>query len=390
MTNLDTFKFTILFCGFMTMHFAVSAQSMLGYSDAQGDYYINDGGKIIHLEAQRIQSQQPAANSIAYVTNSGTLTYYGNHEQIKLEVANPNFYKNTDYYLYYGTGGSFSVFNGTNRKYLGYIQQHPYAFGDSIAAFHDYSAYFYAYNNDAFIELEKYPVKKIVAGDNILAYINHLNQFKIFYQGEKTDIDDYMPIKIDAGANIVAFVDSYNYLKIFYDNKIYELHNISEINCLEIPGSTSDDNISEYCNALLAYDMESLMPVFLAGDDLVAYIDDMGQFYVFYKGITVQLESQVPEYYVVKDNLLWYIDNNNFLKVFVNGELTVVETYRPAKIEADKDVLVYTDLDNRLKAFYNGNSVKVSDNIIIDFSLNNTLIMYNEIPNKYKFYYLQE
>jgi len=368
----------------------LQAQAMLGYTDAQGDFYINDGGKMIHLEHQRINSMQPSANSITYVNNSGNLIYYANHKQQSLNVANPNFYKNTDYYLYYSTGGSFSVYNGSSRKYLGNIQQYPYAFGDSIASFHDFSAFCYAYYKDEFIELEKYPVKKIIAGDNILAYVNHLDQFKIFYEGNKVDVDDYMPIKIEAGANIVAYIDSYNYLKIFYKGSITELHNVSEINCLEIPGSTSEDYIETYCNALLAYDMASLMPVFLAGDDMVAYIDDMGQFNVFSEGNIVQLESQPPIYYVVKDNLLWYIDNNNYLKVFNNGELSVVETYRPEKILADQNVIVYTDLDKRLKAFYKGKSIDISANIIIDFSLNNTLIMYNEIANKYKFYYLPE
>lgn len=368
----------------------LNAQHMLGYTDAQGDFYVNDGGKMIHLEHQRIISLQPAANSIAYVNNSGNLIYYANHEQQPLNVSNPNFYKNTDYYLYYSSGASFSVYNGTMRKYLGNIQQNPYAFGDSIAAFHDFSSFCYAFYRDEFIEIEKQPVKKIVAGDNIIAYVNHLDQFKIFYEGNKIEIDDYFPIKIEAGANIVAFIDTYNYLKVFYKGELTELHNVSQINCLEIPGSTSDDGIESYCNALLAHDMTTLMPVFLAGDNIVAYIDDAAQFNVFSEGNIIQLESQPPLYYVVKDNLLWYIDNNNFLKVFNNGELSVVETYRPQKILADNNVLVYTDLDNRLKAFYQGKIIEVSTNIVIDFSLNNTLIMYNEIPNKYKFYYLPE
>ncbi|MBK9554350.1 MAG: hypothetical protein IPO47_00695 [Bacteroidetes bacterium] len=369
--------------------YVLSAQAMLGYTDAQGDFYVNDGGKIIHLEPQRIISSQPAANSIAYISNSGNLTYYANHEQQKLEISNPSFYKNTDYYLYYATGGSFSVYNGTARKYLGNIQQNPFAFGDSIAAMHDFSEYFYVYENERFIELEQHPTKKIIAGDNIIAYVNHLDQFKIYYHGNKTDVDDYMPQKIAAGANIVAFIDSYNYLKVFYGGMIHELFNVTQSTCLEIPYSVEDDGIESYCNAELVYDMQNALPLFQAGDDIVAYIDDMGQFLVFDKGNIIELESQMPLHYEVVDNLLWYVDNNNYLKVYCNGELSIAETFYPEKIKADKDVIVYTDLDKRLRAFYNNESIPVSANIVIDFSLNNTTIMYNEIPNKYKFHYLR-
>lgn len=81
-------------------------------------------------------------------------------------------------------GGSFSVYNGSERKFLGYIQQSPFAFGDSIAAFHDYSDYFYAYEDEHFIELEKI-LQKGCRRKNVIAYINHLNQFKIYYHNEK-------------------------------------------------------------------------------------------------------------------------------------------------------------------------------------------------------------
>ena len=369
--------------------FSAVGQAMIGYTDAQGDFYVNDGGKLVHLESERIVSMQPSANSIAYIANNGNLIYYHNHEQKRLEVVNPGFYRNTDYYLFYATGGSFSVYDGENRKYLGYIAQNPFAFGDSIAAVHDYSQYFYVYEGNDFIELEQNPVKKVVAGDNIIAYVSHLDQFKIYYHGEKVDIDAYMPYKIEAGANIVGFIDSYNYLKIYYDKQIHEIYNVTQSTCLEIPGNSSDDGYDNYCNAELVFDIPSGLPLFKAGDDFVAYIDDMAQFMVFDKGNIIQLESQLPKEYHVTDNLLWYIDNNDFLKVYVNGELSVVETFAPNKILSDNNVLVYTDLDNRLKAFYYGNKVKVSENIILDFSINNTIVVYNEIPNKYKFYFLR-
>lgn len=365
------------------------AQNMLGYITPQGDYYVSDDGKLIHLEHQTIRSQKAAAGSIAYVTSTGDLKYYAGHTSKKLDISNPSFYYNTDYYLYYSTGGNFSIYNGIEKKFLGNIQNQLYGFGDSIAAVHDFSDYFYIYVNNRFIEIEQNPVKKIVAGDNLIAYINHIDQFKIFYDYQKYDADEYPPITMQAGANTVAFIDSYHYLKVFYRGKLFELYNVPEIICLETPATPQTFDLPEYCDAEIVYEVESGLSLFKTGDDLVAYLDDMGKFNVFYKGNTIQLEQQPPLFFEVTDNVVYYADNNNYFKVFMNGELSVVETFIPTDIKADKNVVAYKDLDKRLKAFYNGNSYTVSESIAIDFELNNTLIMYSDLPNKYKFYSLE-
>lgn len=379
--------FTLLLTSFSIFN-AAYAQNMLGYSDPQGNYYVNDGGKIVHLDHLQIQSSQPFANSIVYVTSTGNLMYYSNHEIKKLDISYPTFYQNSDKYLFYSINGSFSVFNGSERKFLGYIQQSPYAFSDSIAAFHDFSKYFYAYKDDRFIELEKNEAKKVIAGKNIIAYVNHINQFKIYYKDEKIDIDEYSPIQMKAGANTVAFIDNYNYMKIFYKGSIYELFNLPEINCISIPGNSKGNDLPEYCDGEIIVDYYSGLPVYQVGDDIVAFIDDTESFQVFYDGKIVVLDNQIPVNYEVKDNVLWFIDNNSYFKIFCNGTLTTAETFYPKNIKTDKDVVAYTDLDGRLKAFYKGEIKTISESIVLDFELNNTLIMYNDIPNKYKFFSL--
>lgn len=360
------------------------AQPMLTYTDAQGDFYVSDSGRLVHLEHLRVRSVQHAANSLAYVNNVGDLIYYGGHKQKRLDVSNPTFYRNTDYYLYYGNGGSFSLFDGNERKYLGFIQNNPYCFGDSIAAMHDYAEFFYVYEAGQFMELEQQPVLTATAGDNILAYVNHIGQFRIYFHGEQMDIDSYGPIMIQAGANTVTFIDNYQFMKVFWNGQVYELMNLPQINCLS---STYSPNpyLSSYCNGPIVVDVQTELPVCKTGDDLVAYVDDIDDFYVFYKGIITALENQPPRQYEIIDNVLWYEDGNGFFKVFCNGELAVVETYMPKTIQADKDIVAYTDLDNRLKVHYKGKTQAVSQNIILQFDLNSTMVMYSEIPNKFKF-----
>ncbi len=372
---------------FLHMH-SMYAQPMLSYTDPQGDLYVSDSGRLVHLEHMPIRSIQYAANSIAYLDNDGELNYYARHKQQLLDVTNPSFYSNTDYYLYYANGGSFSVYDGKERRYLGYIQNHPYAFGDSLAAIHDFSGYFYVYEQGMLIELEQQPVLRVTAGDNTLAYINHIGQFRVYLHGEQMDVDSYAPIAFQAAANTVAYIDNYNYLKVLWNGEITELTHFAQINCLSTI-INDEPELASYCNGPVVVNVESGLPVFKTGDELVAYIDDEENFYVYSKGVLTKLEDQIPEQYTVIDNLLWYVDGNGFLKAFLNGELHVVETYLPKNIKADKNTLVYTDLDNRLKAFYNGKKMSVSENIIQSFELNNNMVMYSDMPNKYKFFILR-
>lgn len=363
-------------------------QNMLGYTDPMGNFYVYDNGRIVHLEDKPILSCQPAANSIAYVNNTGDLKYYAGHKLTNTGLNNPAFYKNTDLYLFYSVGGNFSVFDGQNRKYLGYIQQDPYAFGDSIAGVHDYTEYFYAYTGGQFLELDKFPEIKVIAGDNTLAFVNHLQQFKIFYHGITYDADDYAPVKIEAAANTVAFIDSYHYLRVFYAGQFYELYYVPQINCLAIPNPANPSPLPDYCDGDLVYDVESGLPLFETGDDLVAFLDDSGKFFVFYRGNTISLDQQQPVEYHVTDNMLWFIDENNFFKVFADGKVSLVETYMPMSVQADRDVVAYQDHDGRLKAYYHGQVIPVSDGIVQSFTLNNHLLMYSELQNVYKFYSL--
>lgn len=69
----------------------LSAQPMLGYTDPQGDFYVQDSGRLVHLESHPIRNFQAGANSLVYQSNSGELVYYANHTKKELEITNPSF-----------------------------------------------------------------------------------------------------------------------------------------------------------------------------------------------------------------------------------------------------------------------------------------------------------
>ncbi|MBC8046765.1 MAG: hypothetical protein H7Y00_08220 [Fimbriimonadaceae bacterium] len=361
---------------------------MLGYSDFHGNFYVYDTDRSVHLEHQKIQSVQFKQNSIAYMNSSGELKYYSNHQVTDLEISNPRFYLNTDHYLYYSFGYNFSLYDGKKKETLGFIQNNPYAFSDSIAAMHDYANYFFVYWKDKFVELEQHPVKYIRAGKNIVAYVDDQSFFKIFYQNEKLTIDNNPPYTVQCASSTVSYIDNYRYFKIFWSGKVYEMYNASEIYC------SNDETVfrmdyNTFCDAQIVVAEDNLTPLFKTGDDIVAFIDDEERFNIFYKGISNEYYSSVPKQYDVIDNMIWWVDDNNFFHVFYDGEDYLIESYTPKKIRADKNTIVYTDNYGKLKAFFMGESLEVTSSIILDFELNNELIMYNVIPNKYEFYKLK-
>ncbi|MFN0275494.1 MAG: hypothetical protein ACKVPJ_07105 [Chitinophagales bacterium] len=383
-TKLSSIAFLLL----LMQASAVSSQSMLGYTDFHGDFYVYDTDRSVQLEHQQIQNVQYASNSLAYISNTGDLKYYKNHKLLELSIANPKFYLNTDHYLYYGVGYSFSLFNGVKKEQLGFIQNHPFAFSDSIACMHDYAAYFYAYWKDAFVQLEAQPVKHCMAGDNVIAYADANNQLKVFLWGESQVLETLPPYSFACGANTVAYIDNYKYLKIFWQGDVFETGNYTELFCASGQNVfTIEDDF--YCDAQLVVSETNLTPLFKTGDDLVAYIDSEDAFHIFYKGESREYHSSIPKMYEVTDNIVWWIDDNDFFHIFYDGIDVIVESYTPGKIKTDKNVVAYTDNYGKLKAFNKGESIEVSTSIVLDFQLNNELVMYNSVPNKYQFYKLK-
>ncbi|MBC8172470.1 MAG: hypothetical protein H7X71_01075, partial [Chitinophagales bacterium] len=367
---------------------------MLGYSDLQGNFYVYDQDRTVHLEHHQIESAQFKTNSVAYLNSTGDLQFYSNHKLLDLEVTNPRFYMNTDHYLYYSIGPNYSLYNGKKKQHLGILsvgsdgQKNVFAFGDSIAAMHDFSNYFYAYWQDAFVELEALPVTQIAAGDNIIAYVDATGQTKIFYRKEKIVIDNTKAIAMQCGANTATIIDNYKYLKIFWNGDIFELYNIPAVWCSNYIGVFEVD-ADNYCTGEIIVSPDQVKPLFKTGDDVVAYMDDQEVFYIFYKGISNAYNSSVPKQFDVVDNIVWWIDDNNFFHVFYDGEDYTIESYTPKKIKADKNIIAYTDNYGKLKAFYKGETQQISSSIILDFELNNDLIMYSVIQNKYEFYKLK-
>lgn len=363
-------------------------QDMLGFSDFHGNFYVYDMDRTVHLEHQQINQMQFKKNSLAYLNNTGDLKYYKNHKLVDLEITNPRFFMNTDNYLYYSIGYNFSVYNGIKKEQLGILQNHPYAFSDSIAGIHDFSGYLFAYWKNQFIQLEPLPAQAMSAGDNILCYITNQNECKVFWHNKTYLLDQYKPYAMQCGENTCTFIDNFKYLKIFWNGEVYEMYYVPEIFCSSENGNNLlvDEN---YCDAFIMTDENSSIPLFKTGDNLVAFINDEGSFILFQDGTIQELDTTIPKDYQVTDNICWWIDQNNFFHIFYQGEDQIAEYYIPKKISSDKDIVSYIDNDGKLKAYYRGESIKITQSIILDYQLNNSILMYSILPNKYEFFKLK-
>lgn len=365
------------------------SQNVLGYTDTKGRYFAFRNGHPTQIEYLPILSYQYSNRGIAYVDNSSLLNFCDNDNQVNLEIVVKEFYKNTDYYLYYGVGDMIGMWDGVKKKTLGRISKYPYSVSDSIAAYHDLDGFYYVYWQGEETLLSQFPVYYMATGKNMLAFVDQSNFIQIFYHNTLTQIDNYIPASLKLGANIAAYVDSYRDLKIFYEGEVYNIYNLQNLICRNGEETTDISSYQEsqrYCFGTLVDAQFNQLPIFLAGDNMVMFIDERNYLQVFYKGRLIEALTTRPKIYDVQDNIAWFIDLNNFLNVFYEGEVYTVENYTPGNIRADKDIVSYTDLNNRLIAFYKGKRYEISKDIIRMYELNNKGIIYSSVENIYQYY----
>ncbi len=379
----------LCFAGYVLRPGITAAQNVLGYTDVRGRYFVFKNGYPEQTENLPILSYQNSNAGIAYVDNSGLLNFVNADGKVNLDILAKSFYKNTDNYLYYGVGDLIGMYDGRQKWTLGDISKYPYSISDSIAAYHDFNGFFSVFWEGQETVLSRLPITYMATGKNILAFVDNSNLIQLFYRNTITQIDINIPASLVLGANIAAWVDSYREFKIFYGGHIYDMYNIAELFCRQgetIADITYNFDAELFCAGTIVHPRFNNLPLFMAGDDMIMFIDDLNYLQVFYKGAVYEASNTVPLQYDVVDNIAWFIDLNGFLNVFYQGEFFVVESYTPGNLTADRDIVCYTDLDNRLIAFYKGKRYEVSKDIIRSYFLNNHSIIYSIKENEYKYF----
>ena len=119
--------------------------------------------------------------------------------------------------------------------------------------------------------------------------------------------------------------------------------------------------------------------------NLNAYHDYRGYFYVFDNGKTTQLEHLGASEYAIGDKCVVYIDNNNHFKAYCNGKVyTVSQSVTDYKLT--DNVCAYKVAD-QLYVFDNGEKKLLSINVKRYDAGDNIVVFFDEIDQMLKAYY---
>jgi hypothetical protein len=337
------------------------AQHLAAFNDYRRHFMIFDDGQVKELDHLPAQSIRAGANYVAYITNSGRFNVYFDGKSHTLSENYISRYVVSSNLLAYFIYDQMFVFDkGAAQLLSGKVKS--FAIGDSILAYFNENTFSsHVYYKGEIITIERSlvgaPILEFKAGDNLIAYYNTNSKYlKAFYNGRIWNIlQSSVNIPYEPGRNLLAFVDkSRNSFHVFNKGSTYHLED---------------------------YEPKS----FKAGDDMVAYIDNLGEFKVYYQEKVLLLSPFEPDFYDVVDSLVVFAELG-YLKVFYKGEIIEFGNFVPADYQAKESMLTFIGPNGWLKAFCNGKFMKVTNDLITSYSLNYNNIVINTTLNKIKVY----
>ena len=356
-------KKILISMAFLFASLFASAQYLAAFNDNLHRFWAFEAGTFTQLEYIEIQNYQVGGILIAYLDNGSNLKIYSHGESETLMTGDPIKYKATDYLLGYSMYEQLNVYDNGKKKVLS-TQADAYIIEDSLIVWRNrINKNIEVYYNGRVYPLEDgliyQPIETFKTGDNTIAYVqSSTKQFKVFYLGETIVLDDFVQdLVYEAGRDIVAYIDIPDMeFKAFYRGEEYILDNFK-------PNS------------------------FKAGDEMVAYVDNMGRLKLFDKGKVIEVSNFEPKFYEVTDRVLVY-EEQGFFKTYCNGEIYVVERYIPQPYRVDYNSIAYLDENRFVKVFQNCepkiiNYVKVKeidlirDLVIYVININKTAIYFN-------------
>lgn len=294
-----------------------------------------------------------------------------------------------------------------------------------MAAYLDYKNYFFTFDDGARTELEYLPVKSFQVGGNAVAYVDSKDNFKVFYKGETITLSentisnytasDYLVAystfsvlnvfdngkvtllskyvqSYNTGDSMVTFLDSRAYaFKAYYNGSITTLE---DGNATPVTSFALGDNIVAYVNYLNQFkvfyrgqsinltNLNRALP-YKAGKNIVAYGNDSYGFSIFHKWLKYDLEKFQPKSFGVGDDLAAFVNTNEELKVFYDGKLKMLTTFEPPFYKVVDSLVVYNDTQ-KFKVFYRGVVYTLENYIPTDYQIDFNTIAYLDLQGRLK------
>lgn len=337
-------------------------QYLAAYNDNVHHFWVFEAGTFQELEYLEIQEYQVGGILVAYIDNASNLKVYRNGEVESLIQGSPIKFEATDYLLGYSIYEQLNVYDNGKKQVLstacdGYIVR------DSLIGWHDrikntVEVYYNGKTTTILDGLIYNPLKEFKAGDNTIAFLHSSSEsLYLFYLGELQILSQFVQnVEFEAGRDIVAYCDiPYQTFYVFFRGEIIEL--------------------------------ETFRPKsFQVGDDMVAYVDNLGRLKLFDEGEVITLSTYEPEYYSVHDRVIVY-EEQGFFKTYCNGEVYVIERYQPQPYLLDFNSIAYLDQNRFVKTFQNCETTPISYQEVNEISLIRDLIIYVTGRNKTKIYF---
>jgi hypothetical protein len=338
------------------------AQQLSAFHDYRRYLMVFDNGKIKELDHLPAQSFQVGGKCIPFISNTGQFKVYYNGNIITLaDQSVSKYYASPDLMIFLQFDQLFVFDDGITTMLSSHVTN--FASGDSIVAFFNENTYCsQVYYKGNIYTLEKSlvgnPVIEFSAGDNLIAYYNDNTKYlKSFYNGKMWNIlQSSSKIAFQAGRNMLAYIDyAKNSFHVFYKGELFDLED---------------------------YEPKS----FKVGDDLMAYIDNLGEFKVFYNGENQSITPFEPDFYEVKDSLVVFSEKGYF-KVFYKGKVSEYGFYVPEEFQAQESTMAFIGPNGWLHAFTNGQFIKVTNDLITSYAVNCNIININTTIKKIKIFY---
>ncbi len=355
-------KKTLTWIALLLLTTPLAAQHLAAFSSYRDYFYVFDAGQFKQLEILKVQSFQVGGVCVAYIDNAGAFKAYYNGVVYPLDQGSAIKYTATDYLLGWSIYDFLKVFENGKVRVLSTACD-AYVIQDSLIAFYDrLEQRIKVYYKGDILTIEDglitFPIDNFQSGDNIVAYVTTVtNKFKVFYRGATTVLDDFGEgMEYKAGRDIVAYFDApRSTFTVFYKGGSYDL---------------------EY------YEPQS----FKMGDDMVAYVDNTGNFKLFKDGNVTTILTYTPAVYDIDDDVIVFNDQGYF-KTYCNGSIQIIERYMPQKYQIDWHTIAYVDENQNIKAVKDCQKFTVTYEPVDSFDLIKDLIIYNVGFNITKVFY---
>lgn len=337
-------------------------QYLAAYNDNVRHFWVFEAGTFQELEYLEILEFQVGGIVVAYIDNSSTLKVYRNGEVESLMQGSPIKFEATDYLLGYSMYEQLNVYDNGKKQVLS-TSCDGYIIRDSLIGWHDrlqntIKVYYNGKTTTILDGLIYNPIQEFKAGDNTLVFVHSSSKtLYLYYLGELLVLDDFVQqIEFKAGRDIVAFIDVPDQaFNVFFRGEIFEL--------------------------------ETFQPKsFQVGDEMVAWVDNLGKLKLFDNGDITILSTYEPQSYTVEDRVVVF-EEQGFFKTYCNGQIYVVERYMPQPYLIDYNTIAYLDENRFVKIFQNCETTPISFIPVKEISLIRDLVIYVEGVNKTKVYF---